>query len=156
LCSTSKIFEKLILKKILEIQDEAHVDLTSSNQHGFKRKCGTATLSSLLQSQIARAIDYNDFAIMTSLDLSSAFDLVNIDLLIRRLHIIGLPDDVVSLIKVWLTDRSYYVCVDGTNSKLYDLLLGTVQGSILGPVLYSLFVSPAFDVEPHYAFADDS
>ena len=156
LCSTSKIFEKLILKRILEIQDEALVDLTSSSQHGFKRKCGTATLSSILQSQIARAIDDDDFAIMASLDLSSAFDLVNIDLLIRRLHNFGLPDDVIALIKVWLTDRSYYVCVDGTNSMLYDLLLGTVQGSILGPVLYAMFVSPAFDIEPHYAFADDS
>jgi hypothetical protein len=46
--------------------------------------------------------------------------------------------------------------VDVTYSILFDLLLGTVQGSILGPVLYALFVSPAFDIEPHSAFADNS
>jgi hypothetical protein len=39
---------------------------------------------------------------------------------------------------------------------LYDLLLGTVQGSILGPVLYAIFVSPMFDLEELSAFADDT
>jgi hypothetical protein len=58
-----------------------------------------------------------------------------VDLLVKRLRIIGLPDDVVDLIKVWLMNRFYYVSIDGKNSVLFDLLLGTVQGSILGPVL---------------------
>ncbi len=55
-----------------------------------------------------------------------------------------------------MTDRSHYVGVDVMNLILFDLLLGTVQGSILGPVLYALFVSPLFNIEPHSAFADDS
>jgi hypothetical protein len=38
----------------------------------------------------------------------------------------------------------------------FDLLLGTVQGSLLGPVLYAIFVSPLFDIEPVLSFADDS
>jgi hypothetical protein len=156
LCSTSKIFEKLILKRILQIQDEEEVDLTGSNQHGFKKKHSTATLSLKLQSQIARALDSGSYAMTASLDLSSAFDLVNIDLLIKRLRIIGLPDDIVSLIQVWLRKRSYYVSIDGTNSILRDLLLGTVQGSILGPVLYALYVSPLFDIEEFSAYADDT
>ena len=50
-------------------------------------------------------------------------------------YIIGLPDDITDLISVWLGDRSFYVCVNGLNSTLYDLLLGTVQGSVLGPAL---------------------
>ena len=52
LCSTSKIFEKLILKRMLQIQDENNVDFTGTNQHGFKRKHNTSTLSSALLSQI--------------------------------------------------------------------------------------------------------
>ena len=68
----------------------------------------------------------------------------------------GLPEDVISLIRVWLSDRSYYVSVEGANSIMYDLLLGTVQGSILGPVLYAIFVSPLFDLEDLFAFADDT
>ena len=67
----------------------------------------------------------------------------------------GLPSDVIDLIKIWLKNRMFYVSVDGNNSLLYELLMGTVQGSILGPVLYAMFVSPMFDLEDLYAFADD-
>ena len=156
LCSTSKVFEKLILKRIQEIQTHHGVDLTGTNQHGFKKSRSTSTLSIQLQSLIARALDEDQFGMVASLDLSSAFDVVNIDLLLKRLKIIGLPDDVVDLIEVWLRNRSFYVSVDGENSILYDLLLGTVQGSILGPVLYAIYISPLFDLEFLLTFADDN
>jgi hypothetical protein len=156
LCSTSKIFEKLILKRILEIQDNAGVDFTNKNQHGFKRKNSTSTLMAVLQSQIARALEDEDYVIVASLDLSSAFDLVDIDLLMKRLDLIDLPADVLRLIRAWLVNRSFYVSIDGTNSTLFDLLLGTVQGSILGPVLYGIFVSPLFDIETFLSYADDT
>ena len=140
----------------MQIESEKNVDLTGSNQHGFKRKCSTSTLSSALLSQISRALDNEDYVILASLDLSSAFDLVNIDLLIKRLKIIGLPKDVIDLISAWLSERSFYVSIDGVNSVIFDLLLGTVQGSILGPVLYAIFVSPIFDIADLSAFADDT
>jgi hypothetical protein len=92
---------------------------------------------------------------MSSLDLSSAFDVVNIDLLLKRLTIVGLPNDVIALIEVWLRGQFYYVSIDGMTSTLYELLLGTVQGSILGPVLYAIFVAPLFDLEYLEGFADD-
>ncbi len=104
---------------------------------------------------ISRSLDSDNFVLVSSLDLSSAFDVINIDLLIKRLVILGLPDDVISQIKVWLKNRSYYVGLDGGNSVLYDLLLGTFQGSILGPVLYAMFVSPLFNIVPMLTFADD-
>ena len=106
LCSASKIFEKLILKRIMTIQSENDCDLMGLNQHGFKQKRSTSTIATELQSIIARALDENKIVLMSSLDLSAAFDVVNIDLLIKRLKIIGLPEDVVSLIRVWLTNRS--------------------------------------------------
>ena len=92
----------------------------------------------------------------TSIDLSSAFDLVNVDLLIKRLIVIGLLEDVIDLTRSWLNNRSFHVSIDGENSVLYDLLLGTVQGSILGPVLYAIFVSPIFKITDLELFADDS
>jgi hypothetical protein len=52
LCSTSKVFEKLILKHIREIQDKNECDITGQNQHGFKCKRSTSTLSSQLKSII--------------------------------------------------------------------------------------------------------
>ena len=156
LCSCSKIFEKLILRRMLEIQDTAGIDFTNKHQHGFKRKSSTSTLMAVLQSEIARALEDEEFVIVASLDLSSAFDLVDINLLMKRLAMVGLPADVLRLIRAWLTNRSFYVSIDGTNSTMYDLLLGTVQGSILGPVLYAIFVSPLFDIETFLSYADDT
>ena len=70
--------------------------------------------------------------------------------------IMGLPDDVIDLISVWLRNRLFYVTIDGINSTMFDLLLGTVQGSILGPVLYAIFMSPLFDIADLLSFADDT
>ena len=110
----------------------------------------------MYNSEISRALDDDNYVLTTSIDLSSAFDLVNVDLLIKRLIKIGLPEDLIELIESWLKNRSYYVSIDGEDSILYDLLLGTVQGSILGPVLYAIFVSPLFKIADLELFADDS
>jgi hypothetical protein len=102
LCSSSKVFEKLILKRVLDIQEEAKIDLTRVNQHGFRRNMNTTTLSLELLSLIARAMDDDDYVIAASIDFSSAFDLVNVDLLLKRLRIIGLPSDLIELISAQL------------------------------------------------------
>ena len=77
LCSTSKVFEKLILKQIQYLENTNKLDLTGKQQHGFKRKKSTATAGALLQSLIARAADENWYVVMASLDLSMAFNMVN-------------------------------------------------------------------------------
>ena len=82
---------------------------------------------------------------MASLDLSSAFDVVNVELLLKRLKIIGIPSDIVSLISVWLENRYFFVTVGDDSSDVHHSNVGTVQGSILGPILYAIFVSPLFD-----------
>ena len=156
LCSTSKIFEKLIQKRIGEIEIDCDIDITGKEQHGFKKSKSTATAGLIIQSLIARALDRGEYSIMASVDLTAAFDVVNIELLIRRLKIVGLPDDVVSLVEIWLKNRSYYVTVNGEVSMLRLLLCGVVQGSILGPLLYALYVSPLFDLIKLTNFADDN
>ena len=113
LCSTSTFFEKLILNRIMEIQKENNVDLSGVEQHGFKKFKSTASAGLIIQSLIARAMDSNKYALMASIDLSAAFDLVNTKLLLKRLKIIGLPPDILRLIELWLTKRSFYVNING-------------------------------------------
>jgi hypothetical protein len=84
--------------------------------------------------------------------LSTAFGLVDINLLIK---IVGLPLDLVDLISVWLQNRSFYFSIDKQVSIMYDLLLGTVQGYILGPILYAIYVSPLFNTCNSNSFGDD-
>jgi hypothetical protein len=93
---------------------------------------------------------------MASLDLSAAFNIVDVNLLIKRLKIWGLPTNVVSLIKVWLSGRCCYVSINNKNSHFCDSLTGTVQSSILGPILYAIYVSPLFDICKITNFADDN
>jgi hypothetical protein len=93
---------------------------------------------------------------MASLNLSAVFDLVNTKLLNKQLEVIGIPSDVVCLIRIWLTNRSFYVTIDGKNLILIELVCGTVQGSILGPIFYAIYVSPLFDLHNLTSFADDN
>ena len=150
------MFQKLILKRIFNIEKSQGIDITGKEQHGFKRNKSTTTLSLQIQSLISRALDEDKHVLMASIDLSAAFDVVNIDLLLERLRIVGLPVDVVELTKVWLTNRSFYVELNDLNSVLHDINSGTIQGSILGPILYALYVAPLFDLTDLSNFADDN
>ncbi len=84
-----------------------------------------------------RALGNHEYVLIASLDLRAAFGVVNVRLLINRLKIIGLLDSVVQLINQLLTERCYYVDINGTTSTLFDSLLGTFQGSILGPIFHA-------------------
>jgi hypothetical protein len=74
----------------------------------------------------------------------------------KRLTTLGLPSDWLDLLEAWLKDRAAFVEVSADRSMLYDVNIGTVQGSILGPVLFSLFVSPVFGLNNIVAYADDT
>ena len=156
LCSASKVFERLILKRLEQIEKDNDIDLTGKEQHGFKKNLSTTTAGLTLQSLIARNLDDDLYAAMASLDLSAAFDLVNLDLLMKRLKILGLPKDVRDLLEVWLRGRHFYVEANGTTSEITETNIGTIQGSILGPILYALFIRPLYDLQKITTFADDN
>ena len=63
----------------------------------------------MLQSLITRALDDDEFVVLASIDLSAAFNIVDVDLLIKRLVILGLPNDGVKLIEIWLRERYFYI-----------------------------------------------
>jgi len=150
----AKVFEKCILSRLLSLSNESH-DITHPNQHGFKAKHSTETLLLDLQSRISEALDRNEYLGLVSIDLSAAFDVVNKNLLIKRMNRAGIPNDVVSLIDNWLTGRMGYVECGSETSEIFDITDGTVQGSVLGPILFAIFVSPMFDKFDIDSFADD-
>jgi len=142
--------------RILEIEEQAGSSLTGNNQHGFKKERSTITASLDIQSRVAALMDQDQYVVMASLDLSAAFDVVNVDLLLVRLRKMGLPTDVITLLGSWLKDRQCYVEVRNSCSQYFDSDVGTVHGSIHGPVLFSLFVSPLLEKEDVISYADDS
>ena len=64
--------------------------------------------------------------------------------------------DLVKLIEIWLTKRKFYLELDGQVSHVLESEDGTIQGSVLGPILYAIFVSPLFDLANLTNFADDN
>jgi hypothetical protein len=153
--SASKIFERLILNRIGTIETEMKIELTGESQHGNKKGKSTTNASLSMQTALAKALEQGHFALMASLDLSSAFDVVNTKLLLKRMKIIGIPNDITELVEIWLKDRTYYIRCKGKYSFKRLSNIGTIQGSILGPFLYAIFVSPLFDLTPFHPFADD-
>ena len=156
LCSISKVFEKLIQKRLEEIGEENNIDITGEQQHGFKKNRSTITAALTIQSIISREMDENNYVVMSSLDLSAAFDLVNLDLLLTRLKKMGLPSDIILLLEIWLRKRFFYVEANGLNSMVLNSDIGTVQGSILGPILYALFIRHLYNLENLTTFAEDN
>ena len=140
----------------MEIEEQTGSSLTGDNQHGFKKNRSTTTASADIQSKISALMDEDQYVAMASLDLSAAFDVVNVDLLLKRLRTMGITEDITHLLESWLKNRLCYVEVRDSCSQYYDSNSGTVQGSILGPVLFSLFVSPLLEKEDLISYADDS
>ena len=79
---------------------------------------------------------------MASLDLSAAIDVANIELLRKRLDIIGIPSDVVSLIETWLAERMFYMSINDNNSYFIAMDTGIIQGSIWGPFCMQVTFHP--------------
>ena len=156
LCSLAKLFERAILSKLQEIEADQLVDLTGVNQHGFKKGRSTITAALSIKRNIVKALDQGKWSGLVSLDLSSAFDIINHKRLIERLQIIGLPQDLIKIVEIWLEKRTYYVEVNGKCSIPRNQIAGTIQGSVLGPVLFALYLSPLLQIEDLEVYADDN
>ena len=76
---------------------------------------GMVTTGLQLHSIKANHLEIGEHVLTASLDLSAAFNIVNVGLLLRRLENLGLPLEVLRLIKIWITNRSYYVNINGKN-----------------------------------------
>ena len=87
--------------------------------------------------------------------LLESTDLGQYRLAIQLYKIYNATEDVISLVETWLTERFFYVEIDNVTSPLMVMWFGIIQGSILGPILYAIFISPLFDIEKVTFYADD-
>ena len=93
---------------------------------------------------------------VVSLDLSAAFDVVYRPLLFERMKMIGIQPSILNIVKDWLNLRNGYVECNGKTSNIFELNYGTLQGSVLGPILFALFFRPIFELLDLFTFADDN
>ena len=106
-----------------------------------------------------RAIDAGQYVGAIFLDLAKAFDCVNHDILLQKLNHYGIREDVYGWMKSFLCGRTQQVCVQNTFSSRGLITVGVPQGSILGPLLFSIYVNDlpasvnACDI---HMFADDT
>ena len=135
----SKVLERAIYLQLVEYLDVNH--LFHPNHHGSRRAHNTCTALLQMYDTWTDAAENGNMAGVMMVDLSAAFDMVDHDLLIQKLELMGLKADALSWFRSYLTNRSQTVCIDGTLARVLDIDCGVPQGSVLGPLLYVLFTN---------------
>ena len=121
--------------------------LDETLQPAYKKQhsCETALLR--VQNDILMALDSKKCVILLLLDLSAAFDTVDHEILLLRLHSkFGIKGKAHAWLSSYIIERTQFVQINGTNSSVHHLKYGVPQGSVLGPLLYLLYTSPLGDI----------
>ena len=154
-----------ILERAVADQLQAHLDTNGLHvkfQSAYRRGHSTETALLRILNDLLVMIDGGNNAILVLLDLSAAFDTLDHTLLLQRLHAeIGLDGSALDWFSSYLSCRSQQVLVGHALSAETPLLCGVPQGSVLGPLLFSLYTRQLADhidkfcIDYHF-FADDS
>lgn len=151
----SKIFERLLLSRLLPVLETENI--IPEHQFGFRPKHGTPEQVHRIVQYITDAFEKKKYCSAAFLDIQQAFDRVWHNGLLYKIKRY-LPAPYYLFFKSYLADRFFYVRVDDENSDLYEINAGIPQGSVLGPLLYTLYTSdlPTSDNVLMATYADDT
>lgn len=155
--SLSIAFERLVYDKIMNFLNKCNV--ISNCQHGFRTGKSVETASFQLFDFIYERLDHGDYVVSLFFDLSKAFDTVDVNILAIKLESVGIRGVLLNWIRSYMSGRRLVVRVGDVQSDSGLVHLGVPQGSVLGPLLFVLYVN---DLPRHIdggmitMFADDT
>ena len=156
----SKIFERVMFTQLYSYLNANN--LLSEQQYGFRSQHSTELACVKLVDYITTEMD-NIKKIKTPtaiyLDLSKAFDTLNFNILLNKLQYYGINGTSLSLIRNYLTNRFQYVQFENSESDLLEIKTGIPQGSILGPLFFSIMINDLVNSSNKFKFlmyADDT
>ena len=153
----AKLLEKVVYIRIFDFISKH--DILTPQQFGFRPKRSTYMAINQLYSNIAEKLDTKQHTVGIFLDLSKAFDTINHSILLNKLYSYGIRGLANDWIRNYLSERSQRVNFNNTLSSPAEISCGVPQGSILGPLLFLLYINdlPLSSKIPHFIlFADDT
>lgn len=139
ICTVTKIFEKIIYQQLYKYLNQSNI--LSPYQSGFRSGYSTTTALLKFTNDVFSSCDKNQCTGVIFLDLSKAFDLVDHYLLLDKLKSIGFNRNALLWFNAYLHNRRQFVQFKDAQSDECIMEKGVPQGSILGPLLFSIFVN---------------
>jgi hypothetical protein len=155
--SFSKIFEKVVCNRLIAFFESKNILV--DNQFGFRKNRSAYMAILEMYDRISLAIDNREYAIGIFIDLSKAFDTINHSIMIRKLEYYGIRGIALDWFNSYLKSRQQYVFFNGVSSSLKPINCGVPQGSILGPMLFILYINDIVNcsnIWKFILFADDT
>ena len=153
----SKVFERVIHDQMYEYFNQ--FNLLAEQQYGFRKQHSTEYAAIKLIDHVSKEMEAGKTPTSVYIDLSKAFDTLTFEVLLYKLKYYGVTDTAFDLLKIYLTNRKQYVVFDGCQSEHVEIYTGVPQGSILGPLFFSIYINDLIAVSDRLNFlmyADDT